>query len=164
MTLYFKISLEKFNPCQLLTSLPACLSLGLLQNGLSLVQKFQNPNSSSYSAWNPSISTVCFWKVLFHVNSGLLEKKKKNRLRKQEVVHSFCRKDKLFGYIFSNTHYYFTQMYAIITLMFLTVIKELKVNCSWKYFSRKRLKLIISVLPTRNRCYFFWPGWNFLVK
>ena len=40
-----------------------------------VVQNFQNPNSSSYSPWNPSISTACSWKVLFHVNFGLFETK-----------------------------------------------------------------------------------------
>ena len=40
-----------------------------------VVQNFQNPNSSSYSPWNSSISTACSWKVLFHVNFGLFETK-----------------------------------------------------------------------------------------
>lgn len=40
-----------------------------------VVQNFQNPNNSSYSPWNPSISTACSWKVLFHVNFGLFETK-----------------------------------------------------------------------------------------
>ena len=76
---------------------------------------------------------------------------------------SLCPKDKSFWYIFSNTHHYFTQMYAIITLMYLTLIKELNINCSWKYFSLYCLILMKSVLPTQNWCYFFWSRWNLLV-
>ena len=75
---------------------------GLLQNRLSLVQKFQNRNTNSYFPQKPSKKIACSWNTLFHANFGLLYKKNYDEKAKS---CSFCMSEGqiIFVYILKYT-------------------------------------------------------------